>query len=129
MRFLAEDVLAGVHGGLEEHGVEVRRAGDRHHVHVAVDHFVIGVEADEAMGVVDGHLVGIHFFQPRAAVFNAFGKHVGHGYQAHVFAGVHGVGGRAAAPAAAADQAHLDHVAAGGVDAAGQRHGTVGRRT
>ena len=121
VRLLAEDVLAGVYGRLEHHGVEVRGAGDQHHVHAALDQLLVGVEADETMIVVDGHLLGIRLLKQPAAVLEMIGEDVGHCDQPDVFAGVHGVGGRSAAPSAAADQADLDRVAAGGVDAPRQR--------
>ncbi len=64
VRLFAEDVLAGVDGRLQVDGVEVRRGGDQHHVDAALDQLLVGVEADEAMIVVDGHLLGIHLLQP-----------------------------------------------------------------
>ena len=127
MRLLAENVLAGVDGGLQERGMEVRRAGDQHDVDVAVDHLLVGVEADEAMGVVDRPAApGYFFLSSSQAALELLGEDVGHGHQPDVLAGVHGIGGRAAATPAAADQPDLDHVAAGGMGAAGQRQG---RRT
>ena len=69
--------------------------GDQHHVHAAFNDFLVGVEADETMRVVDGHLLGIHLLQPLAAVLESIGEDVGHGHQPDVLAGVHGL---AAAP-------------------------------
>ena len=106
-RLLDEDVLAGVDGGLEHDGMEMRRAGDHHHVDVALDHLLVGVETDEAMLVIDDHLLGIHLLQLLAAAGQVVGEDVGHGHQADVLAGVHGVGGRSATPPAAADKPTL----------------------
>ncbi len=108
--------------------MEVRRAGDHHHVDAALDHLLVGVETDERVRVVHHELVGVHLLQLRPGSLDPLGEDVGHGHQAHVLAGVHGVGGRSAAPAAAADQPDLDHVAAGGMDAAGQRQNSISRR-
>jgi len=101
--------------------MEVGRNGDQHDVDAAVDQFLVTVETREAMGVVDDHLLGIHFFEPFAAVRQMVGEQIGHGDHPHVLAGVHGVGGRTAAASAATDQAELDHVAARGMYATGQR--------
>ena len=119
--FSQKTCLPAPSAALEKHRVKVRRGGDQHHVHVAVDQLLVGVETDEAMGVVDGHLFGLLLLQQRETALDPFGEDVGHGHQPHVFAGVHGVGGRPAASASATDQAHLDRVAAGGMGAPGQR--------
>ena len=50
---LAEDVLAGLDGRLDVQRPEVRRRGQEHHVDVAVEDLLVGVEADEAV-------VGLH---------------------------------------------------------------------
>ena len=127
VRFLAEDVFAGIDGRFEHHGMEVRGGGDQHHIDSALDQLLVGVETDETMIVVDRHLIGLHFLQPLAAVLKAIGEDVGHRRQPNVLAGVHGVVGRPAAPSATADQADLDGVASGRVSAAGQRQRTIGR--
>ncbi len=61
------------------------------------------------------------------AGLDVLGEQVGHGRQPGVRVGVQGVDGRAASPRAAAHQAHLEHVAARGMGAAGDRQGG-GRR-
>ena len=128
VRFLAKDVLAGIDGGLQECRMEVRGNGNQHHVDAALDQVLVGVETDKGMIVVDRHLGGVRCLQSLAAALKMVGKKVGQGDQAHVLAGVHGVGRRPAASPAAADQANLDRVAASGVDAAGQPERAVDRR-
>ena len=105
--------------------MKVRRAGDQHHVDAALEHLLAAVEADKRMGLVDGELLGVFRLQLRPGGFDPFGKHVGHRHQAHVFPGVHRIGGGAGTAAAAADKPDLDRVAAGGMHAAGQRQGAA----
>ena len=124
--FSQKTCLPAATAAFEMHGMEMRSGGNQHHVDVALDQFLVGVEAEEAMLVVDRHLLGVQLLQPPAGPLQAIGEDVGHGHQPHVLAGVHGVGGRPAAASAAADQADLDHVAAGGVDVRpGQRRAAV----
>ena len=56
-------MLARVDGRLKVPRVEVGRAGDNHHVDAAGDHLLVGVEAEEAMVVVDGDLVGLDLLE------------------------------------------------------------------
>ncbi len=134
VRLLNEDVFAGVDGCLEIDRMEAAGAGDQHHVHPALDDLLIAVEADEAVVVVDGHLIRLGLLEPVAASPDLVFKDVGHGDELRPGVGVHGVGGRAGAPAAAADQAELQRLIAGRMgrsahgQAAGHGGGNRGRR-
>ncbi len=112
-RLLGEEVLAGLDGRLDVLGPEAGRGGQHHQV-TAVDDLLIGVEADEAaiVGDIDLILVVAHAL---TAVPQVVLEHVAQGIQLDVVAGAGrraDVVGGAAAPAAAADQADLDHIAA-----------------
>ena len=100
-------------------GMRGRR--DQHHVHAAGEQLLVGVEADEAMVVLHLDLVGLGLLELVAAGLEALVEDVGHGDEADVLAGVHGVDGGLGAAPAAADQADADDVAAGGVGAAFER--------
>ena len=56
-RFFGEDVLAGVDGGGDVQRAEARRGREDHQIDVRRDHLLVGVEADEAVVVLDGELV------------------------------------------------------------------------
>jgi len=51
--FFAEDMLAGLDGGFEVLRTESRRGCQQDHVHAAVDHFLVGVQARKAMIGID----------------------------------------------------------------------------
>ena len=116
---LGEEVLAGLDGRLDVLGPEARRRGQHHQV-AAIDHFLVGVEADEAALVGDVELLlGVFgIADGLAAVLEVILEHVGQGMNLDVVrraCRLADVVGRARAPAAAADQAHLDGVVALGM--------------
>ena len=118
-RLLHEDVQALLDGVGEVDPAEGRRRGEDRHVArlQAVHRLLVGVEADElaVLGHVD--LVGELLLQLRVAAVEAVLEDVGHGHQLdRAVLGRQGVGRRAGAAAAAADQGHLDRVVLGGVD-------------
>ena len=129
---LGEEVLAGLDDRLDVQGPEARRRRQHHQV-AAVDHLLVGVEADEAAVVGDVELVLAVLGVPNrvAAVPEAILEHVGQGVDLDVVGGARRLAdvlGRARAAAAAADQADLDRVAARGVGVgqeakAGRRRG------
>ena len=120
--FSQKTCLPAATAALRMQGMEMRRQAHQHHVDAALDQLLVGVEADEAMVVVDRHLLGVDLLQAaRGLPCRRSAKTSAMATRPDVLAGVHGVGGRPAAAAAAADQADLDHVAARGVCRAGQR--------
>ena len=120
VRLLAEDVLAGVDGGLEVQRMEVRGGGDQHHVHAAVRSASGRRRSRRSSGRRRRPPArGLAFLSRSRAPCERSSKMSAMATSLHVLAGVHGVDGRPAAAAAAADQADLDDVAAGGMGAAG----------
>ncbi len=109
----AEDVLAGLHSGLEVLRAEVRRRGEDHHVHVALEHLLVGVEPGELplLGHVDAVAEGP--LQRAVAPGHALGEEVGHRHELGVRVGGHGVAGGPRPAPAAANQADPQHVAPG----------------
>ncbi len=98
--------------------MEFRRVSDDHDVG-DFDDMLIGVEAGEAVLVGDLHLVGELELHRGAVLLNTVEQHVRHGDDVHVLAGAHGVQRGVGAAIAAADDADLDHVAAGDVGRGG----------
>ena len=101
-------------------GPEARRRGQHHQV-AAVDHLLVGVEADEAAVVGDVELVLAVLGVPDciAAVPQAILEHIGQGVDLDIVGGsrrLADVVGRTGAAAAAADQANLDRVVALGMN-------------
>ena len=127
MRLLHEDVLAGADAGLGVHRVELRRAGDQHHVD-ALDHLLVAVEAGEEMVLVGDDLAGPILLEPVILGLQAIGENVAHGGQFHVGAGLQRLFRRAAAAPAAANHADLDLLLAGGMRTAGDAQPAQGRR-
>ncbi len=120
MGFLAEDVLAGIDGGFEEDGMEVAGGGDEHDIDVALEDLLVGVEAEEAVIVVDGDLIALDVFDAVAAAFDFVFEEVGHGDELDVVAGIQGVDGGAGATAATADEADLESAGSCSMDRSGQ---------
>ena len=87
VRLLDEDVLAGADGGLGVHRMELRGAGDQHHVD-AVDHLLVAVEAAEEMILIGDDLAGHVLLEPVVLGLQAVGENVAHGGQFHVGAGL-----------------------------------------
>ncbi len=117
---LGEDVLAGLDDGFEVLRAEARRGGQDHQV-AAVDDLLVGVEADEAAVVGDVELLldDVVVLESFAAALEAVLEDVAEGVELDVVGGAGGLAdvlGGAGAAAAAADQADLDRVAAGGVN-------------
>ena len=79
------------------------------------DHLLVGVEAGERVVVVHGDLSLELLLERLAAVLQLVGERIGHGHQQRILVGADGVDRRAGAAAAAADEADLEHVAAGGM--------------
>ena len=70
-RLLAEDVLAGVDGGLQVQRAEVGRRAEQHDFRVAVHHPLVAVEAGERGVVGDAELLVELRLQPLAALGQA----------------------------------------------------------
>jgi hypothetical protein len=115
VRFLAEHVFAGVDGGFEHGGVEVRAGRNHHRIHAAGEDFLIRVEPDEAMVILHLDLVRLGLGKLLAAGFDPLFEDIRHRNQADIFARVHRIAGRLRAASAAADEADLDDIAAGGM--------------
>ena len=128
VRFFAEDVLAGGDGGRQVHGVEVGCAGD-HAPRQFRSESPSRRHRSRQSNDCRRRPPAWDTFVSTAGGCPEYGRRRCRPWQrAARCSGVHGVGGRPAAPAAAADQADLDHVAAGGMDAPGERHcGISGR--
>ena len=109
-RLLAEDVLVGVDRRRQVLRPEARRGRQQHHVDAAVDHLVVGIEAEE--GVVDLHAAPEFRAAPQAgrgALDDRF-VDVGDGRQLVVRVRAQRLPGRAAAAPAGAHQTNLDGV-------------------
>ena len=89
-------------------------------------HLLVGVEADEAVVRLARRPCSAISSSPGAAcqaVVEPVVEDVAHGDELDVLVGVQGLLGRPGAAAAAADQADLERVAAGGVNVRGRRTG------
>ncbi len=124
-RFLGEQVLAGGNGGLDVDRPETgRRRQDDVVDFLRVDDLVEGIQAHEtAIGGQVGRvaevprLAALHGVEDAIpAVFQAILEYVAEGDNGYALGGVKDVVGGALAATAAADEADLDHVRAGGVD-------------
>ena len=124
----AEDVLAGVDGGLEVNRREVRRHGDEHHVDAASEQPLASVEADEPVVGVDGDLAGLDGGDLGEAAGDPPVEHVGHGHQLRARIGGERIGRRAGPASAAADQPHPQRLPAAGMDAPRERQASGHRR-
>src|SRR5205823_8573875 len=116
-----KDVLTGRHRGLNVLRPKTRRGRQQYQVHFfGVEQLLVGVAADVTAFVRNLDLIREAFFQVVARVIEVVFEDVCDRDQLDVGAGVDAVlGGPPAAPAppaAAADQADADHVAAAGVD-------------
>lgn len=110
----AEDMLAGVDGGLDVHRTEAGRGGENHHVHAAVDDLLVGVEADKFPLFGDINFVGLVFengFEGIEAGIDFVAEDFAHGPEDDVAVAAEGLVGRAGAAAAAADETDLEFVA------------------
>ena len=119
-RLLDEGVLALRDGVAQVHRAEVRRGRQEGHV-AGVDDVLVGVEADElgVLGDLDAVADG-RFLQGLVARLQAVAEEFAHGDEPAPFVGRQCLFGGAGPSAAAADQADLDRVAAGGVGDVGQ---------
>ena len=118
-RLLDEQVLARFDRGRDVQRTEVRRGGEQHDV-AAVDHALVGVEADEAVLGIDvdlGRDVGAVLQCAQAAV-DLIGEGVAERHELGVRVGAQRVLRRAGAAPAAADQTDAQHVRAAGLPAA-----------
>src|SRR5512135_1066760 len=128
-RLLGEDVLAGLDRGGDVQRPEAGRGGQDHQVHAGVNHFLEGVEADEAAVGGDVELVAeVAVLEVVLGGVEPVLEQVAHGVELHVRARVDRIFGRGGAASATADQADLDGVAAGRVHVrpgaqAGRRRG------
>ncbi len=120
-RLLDEGVLARGDDRLQVLGPKVRRRGENHDVDAAVDHLLVGVEADEAVVVGDGDPLAKLHAQVVQARLHPIGKRIAQGREFEVRVGPQRVGGGATPASTAADETHLQHIAAGGVRAATDR--------
>ena len=119
-RLFAEQVLAGGDGRLDVVGAEPGRGGEDHEVDARVDHFLEGIEADEAAVVGDVDLVA-EFRQLVLGVIEVVAEQVAHRVELDVRRRVDRLLGGAGPSTAAADEAHFDDVAPGGVGGARDR--------
>jgi hypothetical protein len=86
------------------------------HVTIGLEKILVGIQAHELAVLGNVHLLRESLREPALAVVEASLEDVGHGDELDRAAlGGEGVVGRAGAPAAAADQGHLDGIVAGGV--------------
>ena len=108
--------------------MKLRRIGDDHDVGTG-DHVLIGVEATEAVVVVDRDLVGIFELECGPRFLDAVHAHVGDGHQANAFIGIHRVHGRGRTTIPCADHAQPDDIAAGCRCAIGQAQARDRRRS
>ena len=120
MGLLDEYVFPGLDGRPDVCGVELRRACNEYDVD-ALDHVTITVETGETMGVIHCDLIRPFLFERFTPILHSAGEDVSHGHQTHPWIDSHGVDGGTGATASTADDPDTNHVAAGGVDAAGQR--------
>ena len=128
-RLLHEDIQPLLNGVGEMHPAEGQRRGEDRDVArlQAVHRLLVGVESDEL--TVLGHVDPIAelLLDVAIAAVEAILEGVGHGHQLDgAVLDRHGIAGRAAAAAAAADQGHLDRVVLGGMDVRDHR-GRQGR--
>lgn len=135
VRFLDEHMPARRQGGMGVERMKLCRVGDQDHVRRGND-MPVAVESGEAMIILHLHL--IRFAVPGqlggnrpARVVDALQKNVAHGHQPGAGIGAQRLGPRAGVATAAANQPHLQHVAARGMGKAadlqsGQRRGGGG---
>ena len=114
-------MLAGIDAGLEMDRAKVWGGSQKHDVNTAIDELLVGVKADKTVFGIDGDTILELPFQATQRVLQAVAEGVGQGHQSRVGIGPKGIGRRAAAASAAADQADPQHVAAGGMRTAAQR--------
>src|SRR5262249_10215841 len=118
-RLLGKELLARLDRRLDVEGPEPGRRGQHHQV-AAVDHLLVGVEADEGSVVGNVELLLANWSGPDAlsAILEVILENVAHRVELDVVAGPRDLAdvlGCSGAPAAATDQSDLDGVAAGGV--------------
>jgi hypothetical protein len=101
--------------------VKKGRQGEEDYIDPALDYFLAAVEAAETVIIGDGHLTAFLGLEKAATDRDVFGKQVGQRRQAGVFVGIKGINGRSPAPAAAANEADLQEIAAGSVDRLAER--------
>ena len=122
---LGEQVLASLNRRRDVRRAEPGRRREDDEVH-ALDHLFIGVEPGEAAVVADVDLVA-ELFEVVAGVLQVVGEHVAHCEERHVRAAADALLRRARASSAAADEAHLDRVTAGGMGVRQRRQHPGGR--
>ena len=110
-RLLAKDVLARIHRRLDVQRTEARRRREKHHIHAAVDHFLIRVEAVEFPLL--GHVKLVRLLlelrlQHLQRRVNLVAENIAHRPQLHVAVRLERLRCRARAAPAAADEADLD---------------------
>ena len=107
-RFLDKTVLALFDGIFEMHRAEYRRRTQQHDIHARVDHFLVGVETEEAIFV--GYLLSL-IFQRLPARVQLVGKHVSQSRDLQTGTGIQKIASRSGAAASAADQPRFQRTA------------------
>ena len=114
--FLAENMFSRRNGGLEMDGTEAGRRGEDDDVDAGVDDFLISVEADEGGYGGDFYFLAVAGFESGEGSVDVILEGIADGGKGDVFVGVEGLLGSAGAAPAAADEADLQQIGAGGVD-------------
>ena len=126
-RLLAEDVLLLLDRITQVGGTESRRRGQQHHVHTGVDHLLVGVETDEALGGLHLHAAGELLVQAGVALLHLILKGIAHGHEDQVLVGLQRVAGGTGATPAAAHKADAKGVGVGGKGAISHQQGRRGK--
>ena len=117
--FFGEDVLARFDGGGDVHRPEAGRRREDHQVDIGGEHFLVGVEADEAHVILDLELVAERSLERILGTIETILEQVAHGDEFDVVVMEQAVARGAGASSAAADERDAEFFRTGGVDEVG----------
>ena len=126
-RLFAEDVLLLLDRIAEVGGAESRRRGQQHHINAGVDHLLVGVKTDKALGGLHLHPTRKLLIQAGVALLHLVFKGVTHGHEDQVLVGLQRVAGGTGATPAAAHKADAKGVGVGGKGAISHQQGRRGK--
>jgi hypothetical protein len=106
--FLTEDMLPGIHCGLEMHGAEAGRAGEQNDIDAAVEELLIGVDTDKLFIRLHIHAVGEFLGEAGDAAVDLLHIDICHGDDLAIVFRAEGLGGSASAATTTADEADAE---------------------